>query len=297
MARKIPPFAAIRAFEAVARLGRNVDAAQELGITASGVSHQIRSLETFVGTALINRSAGQTVELSAEGQQILRPIQKSLDLLDGTFAKYLQRDETPCLKVHMYQSLAYLWVIPKLGSLRQMAPDLKIIITTMPEEVVMSGTDIDMAIVYSTGAPQKNRCIKLFDEVVQPVCSPGFLKERGAITSVEDILSDPIILSQHHKNEWDQWFAATDVSAPLFNTAIEMDSRSNTLKAAASGLGWAMDRRPFGQEMKNAGQLVSPIDVSITSGSSYYLIASQRIDGIRIANTFSNWLQKMCADF
>lgn len=297
MARKIPPFAAIRAFEAVARLGRNVDAAQELGITPSAVSHQIKSLETFVGTALINRNAGQSIELSPEGQKVLSPIQESLDLLDSVFAKHLQQDETPRLKVHMYQSLANMWLIPKLGLLRQVAQNLKIIIATTPEEVTLSGTDIDMAIVYSAAPPQRNRCIKLFDEAIQPVCSPGFLKERGTLSCVEDILSDPIILSHHHKNEWKQWFAASDISAPIYNTMIEMDNRSNTLQAAASGLGWAMDRRPFGQEMKNAGLLVSPFDVSVKSGSSYYLIISQRIDGIKIANTFSNWLQKMCADF
>ena len=297
MARKIPPFAAIRAFEAVARLGRNVDAAQELGITPSAVSHQIRSLEAFTGTALLRREAGQNIELTLEGQSLLNPVQQSLDILDDAFSRQSQHGENPCLKIHMFQSLANMWLIPNLGSLKQVAQNLRIVITTKPEAITLSGMDVDMAIVYADAQPQKNRCIKLFDEVIQPVCSPAFLQERGPLNAIEDIVSDPLILSHNHRDEWRNWFGASGIAQTSFNSTIELDNRSNTLQAAASGLGWAMDRRPFGQDMRNKGLLVAPLDAPVASGHSYYLVTSQRVEGTRIAILFRTWLQRICADF
>jgi len=178
----------------------------------------------------------------------------------------------------MFQSLANMWLIPKLRTLKLVAPDLKIVIVTEPEVISLSGTDIDMSIVYTDQPPKTKRCIKLFDEVIQPVCSPEFLLERGGLSSAEDMLADPIVFSHHHKNEWSHWFTSAGITAPTFNVVIEMDNRSNALQAAASGLGWAMDRSPFGRELRSKGKLVSPVELAIPTGHSYFLIVSQRID-------------------
>ena len=294
MPRKIPPFAAIRAFEAVARLGRNVDAAQELNITASAISHQVRALEAFVGTPLFQRGSGQQSELTEEGRALLAPVTQALDNMDAAFARYTGNTLEQMISVHMYQSLANMWLIPKLPKLREALPGLTIRIVTMPEEINLSGSDVDHAIVFSDKPPQENRCVKLFDELIQPVCSPDYLKSRTAPLRTEDMVTEPLIRSQHHWNEWSRWFNAAGLGDLSWKPVAEMDNRSNTLQAAASGLGWAMDRRPFGEELRRSGQLVAPIDLAVPTGNAYYLLTSYRAEGSPAATQFRNWLIRNC---
>ncbi len=295
MSRKIPPFAAIRAFEAVVRLGRNVEAAQELNISASAVSHQIRSLEAFVGAPLLKRRVNQTAELTEEGKVIFEPVRQALDTLDATFARYTADKNDQSVSVHMFQSLANMWFIPKLPHLREAAPGITVNVVTMPEEISLSGSEVDMAIVFADKPPQDARCIKLFDEVIQPVCSPKYLAARGLVPQPEEMVSEPLIRSRHHANEWDRWFSAVGLSQASWKPIAEMDNRSNTLQAAHSGLGWAMDRRPFGEESRRKGQLVAPFEFSLPTGNAYYLLTSYRADGSRAVTQFRNWLLRICA--
>ncbi len=295
MSRKIPPFAAIRAFEAVVRLGRNVEAARELNITASGVSHQIRSLETFVGATLLKRGAHQSVELTDEGKALFGPVRQALDTLDAAFAEYTGDKSGQTVSVHMYQSLANMWLIPNLPNLREAAPNVTVKIITIPEEITLAGSDVDMAIVFADKPPQEARCVKLFDEIIQPVCAPDYLEARGSIPLPEEMQSEPLISSHHHANEWSRWFSAAGLSEISWKPVAEMDNRSNALQAAKSGLGWAMDRRPFGEESRRKGQLVAPFDLSLPTGNAYYLLTSYRADGSRAVTQFRNWLLRICA--
>ncbi len=296
MSRKIPPFAAVRAFEAVVRLGRNVEAAQELNITASAVSHQIRSLEAFVGATLLHRGANHTAELTEEGKALYEPVRQALDTLDAAFARHTDDKTKQVVSVHMYQSLANMWLIPKLPQLREVAPNLTVKIVTMPEEISLSGSDIDMAIVFSDKPPQEPRCIKLFDEVIQPVCASEYLEARGSVPQPEEMPSEPLIRSRHHVNEWDLWFSAIGLSESSWKPVAEMDNRSNALQAAQIGLGWAMDRRPFGEEGRRKGHLVAPLEFSLPTGNAYYLLTSHRADGTRAVTQFRNWLLRICTN-
>ena len=73
-------------------------------------------------------------------------------------------------------------------------------------------------------------------------------------------------------------------------------SASNALQAAQSGLGWAMDRRPFGEEDRRKGHLVAPLDLSLPTGNAYYLLTSYRADGTRAVTQFRNWVLRICKD-
>lgn len=219
----------------------------------------------------------------------------ALDTLDGAFSRYTDDKADQVVSVHMYQSLANMWLIPKLPDLRAVVPNVTVSIVTMPEEITLSGSDVDMAIVFSDRPPQEARCIKLFDEVIQPVCAPGYLDARGSVPQPEEMLSEPLIMSRHHRDEWSQWFAAAGLGETPWKPVAEMDNRSNALQAAQSGLGWSMDRRPFGEESRRRGQLVAPLELSLPTGNAYYLVTSYRADGSRAVTQVRNWLLRVCA--
>jgi len=204
MARKIPPFAAMRAFEATARLEKQSQAAEELRISTSAISHQIRSLEAYLGVPLFERTAAGLIP-TPEGQAYYEHICGALDTISTATTQQMGAvDETP-LKLHMYQSLANLWLIPNLRNLTEGLPDLRVTIITRPETINLSGSDVDAAIVYASAHPSSSFATRLFDEVIVPVCSPEYLNRCGPIDSVEELVKHPLIGSEHNVNEWQEW--------------------------------------------------------------------------------------------
>lgn len=294
MPRKIPPFAAIRAFEAVARLGRHADAAQELKITTSAISHQVKALEAFLGVALFQRSPSKQTTMTPDGEALLSSVSMALDGLDAAFARYTNDTDKLVVSIHMFQSLANLWLIPKLPLLREVLPQLQIKILTTPEEISFSSFDVDLAIVFADKPPQDSNCIKLFDELIQPVCAPDYLKHRAGLLKIEDMLAEPLIQCNQHKDEWIKWFEKAELSDLNWQPAMDVDNRSNALQAAASGMGWAMDRRPYGEGLKQTGQLIAPFGLVVPTGNSYYLLTSYRSDASPGVVRVRKWLKKLC---
>ncbi len=294
MNRRLPPFAALRAFEATARLGKQSNAANELLISTSAISHQIRSLEAFLGLTLFRRHTGG-VTLTEEGVAYQKEISAALDLIEqATKASRRAADDTP-LKLHMFQSLANLWLIPNLRDLAEGLTDLRVAFVSHPEIVNLSGSDIDAAIIYSDKPPDTAFHCLLFEEVMIPVCSPDYLTREGPFTSVEGVIFHRLIGSTRHQDEWSAWAAGCGVSSEPSMVSLSFDSRANVLRAAQEGLGLAMDRRPFGDRQKSRGVLVEPIRKSIATGWSYYFITTERGDSLARVRSMRAWLLALVA--
>ncbi len=294
--RKIPPFAALRAFEATARLEKQSQAAEELRISTSAISHQIRSLEAFLGVPLFERTAAGLIP-TPEGLAYYKHICGALDIIStATIEQMGAVDDTP-LKLHMYQSLVNLWLIPNLRNLTEGLPDLRVAIVTQPETINLSGSDVDAAIVYAREKPSTGFAEKLFDEVIVPVCSPEYLNRNGPIDSVEDLVKHPLIGSQHHSNEWQEWAADCGVIFEPGPSILTVDNRSNALQAAREGLGLAMDRRPFGDWQKSRGTLLEPAPRHVATGAAYYLVTTDRTHTLQRVRKFRRWLIALCAKF
>ncbi len=267
MARKIPPFAALRAFEATARLEKQSQAAEELRISTSAISHQIRSLEAYLGVPLFERNPSGLIP-TPEGQAYYQHICGALDTISTATTEQMGAvDDTP-LKLHMYQSLVNLWLIPNLRNLTDGLPDLRVSIITQPETINLSGSDVDAAIVYAREKPPSSFTEKLFDEVMVPVCSPEYLNRNGPIDSVEDLVKHPLICSENHSNEWQEWASNCGVIFQPDPSILTVDNRSNALQAAREGLGLAMDRRPFGDWQKSRGILLEPAPHHVATGGA-----------------------------
>lgn len=261
MSRKIPPFASVRAFEAVARLGRHSDAARQLNLTD-------------------------------EGAALLSGVSLALDGLDAAFAQYTGSTGEHVVSVHMYQSLANMWFIPKLPLLRDALPQPRVRIVTEPEEISLSGSDVDLAIVFANSPPQGSRCVKLFDELIEPVCAPEYFNTHAPL-GIEGMRHEPLIHSRHHWDEWATWFDHANIDESNCSPVDEMDNRSNALQAAENGVGWAMDRRAFGEELRGAGKLLAPFNLAVPTGNAYYLITFYRSEAATSVIQFRNLLTRL----
>lgn len=292
MPRRFPPFSAIRAFESTARLGRQTEAAKELGVSISAISHQIKALENYVGAPLFEKQSGQ-LRLSAFGSQLLAPLTGALNMLESTFANYPNRSGVRQLTIQTYKPFANLWLMPQLADFTTRFPDIPLSVLTSTKRPLES--DVDMAVVYANSKPQEERCDLLFREVTTPVCSPDLLKMKGGEPTIERLASERLISSAKYMNAWQDWMSDAGVQGFHARPSLVVDDLSTGLQAAISGVGWVMGMTPLASWYKGQGALVAPFKgVLHETGYSYYLVISRHCVNREDALVFRDWLLKQC---
>lgn len=294
MARKLPPFAALRAFEALARRRSLGEAADELLISPSAVSHQVKALEVFVGAKLVVRNA-TGMALTEQGEAMFEGLRDALDKIEASTLRVVGHRHMGTLTVHLYHSLAQLWLIPQLGDFLGSNPDILVKCVTKPDEADFVGTSLDAAIRYARERPSEPLAIRLIDEVMFPVVSPAYLKAGGPLQTPDDLVGKRLIACEHEIGEWRYWFTAVGLDAENGAPQLVFDTRGQALQAAAEGLGVALNRRPSGDLMLARGALVAPLPGQVETGIAYYLVAPQRSASHLRVTRFAAWLSSICA--
>lgn len=293
MGRKLPPFAAARAFEAAARHGNLQGAADELLITPSAVSHQVNALETYVGTKLFLRG-NKGLQLTKTGDHYLEALCEALDLFEVATIKATGPRNLGHVKLNTYVSLAQQWLIPRLPAFKASHPDISVTLVTQQEELDFSGSDIDLAIRWDAEPPKGCRSDALFSDQIVPVCAPDYLRRAGPIERPEDLLGHALIAYLCLPTEWTFWFDNHGVECAGLDYSLTLDTRMGTLQAACEGMGVAMARGPYAELMIERGDLVVPIRSAVMIGMSYYLLTPERCQGNPAVERFRSWLLSVC---
>lgn len=293
MPRKIPPFAAIRAFEAAARHSSFKKAAEELLITSSAVSHQIKSLEEYLGTQLFIRGDRRPF-LTEIGQTFLAGVENALDQLADATSAVIQKEAQSPLTIQLYLSFAQLWLMPRLGSLRQAHPDLDVCIITIVEPSELPLVDADVAILYGDGDWPNMRVNHLLAEEIFPVCSPAYLAEAPPLNNPEDLTRHLVIHYRGQPGEWRDWLAFANAQDVDPGEGMQLDTRALTQQAALDGLGVTLARRPFINDDFATGRLIAPFSVCLPSSSAYYLICPKSRARLPKIVAFRDWILSEC---
>ncbi|MFL6744404.1 MAG: LysR family transcriptional regulator, partial [Sphingomicrobium sp.] len=173
--RRLPPLAAVRAFEAAARAENFTAAAAELGMTQAAVSYQVKSLEERLGAPLFVREKGR-VKLTALGQRLLPSLSSAFDSIESAFASHREEDES-LLTVTTTHTFANTWLAWVLGAFQMEHPDLAVRLSTGNEVVDLRSGDADIAIRAGRGDWEGLEKIKLFDVDFTPMAAPACIAE------------------------------------------------------------------------------------------------------------------------
>lgn len=280
----------MRAFEATARKGTLQDASDELLISASAVSHQIKSLEIFLGVKLFLRKPKQ-LELTPEGAAYYEQLSEALDRIDAATRRTEAARDTGGIKIRVFQSFAQLWLIPRLAGFLSSNPDVPVEFSSrMDDDRSLGGSDVDLAVVYAEEPPAEFICDLLMEEVIFPVCAPGYLAEAEPLETAHDVFSHCLIGCDLVSDEWQGWLRNAGVDPGEKRPQLMFDTRSQVLQAAVEGLGLAMNRSPFGEGLLRSGQLVAPFGHRAVTGSAYYLVAPERSDTRPAVKRLRAWL-------
>lgn len=266
----MPPFPALRAFHAAARHGRFRDAAAELGVTESAISHQIRRLEDFLHVQLFDRN-GPRIALTAQGQRYFQEIDPAMMRIREATRALIGPAERDRVALTLPPSLAILWLVPNLGAFEQACPGIDLQLVTTARLCDLRREQIDLAVRYGRGAWPDVEAEFLMVETAMPVCKAGYAE--GDIGTA--LKSRRLIINGYFPDEWIEWARGHGVDAAILDGALDralrLETQEQVLAAAEQGLGLAIGRRPMVDERLKAGALTAPFGMPDPSATGYYL--------------------------
>ncbi len=252
--RYLPPLARLRTFEAAARLQSFALAAQELHLTPSAISHQIRDLEKYFGRALFERSHRQ-VQTTREGQRLFESLDRLFGALEASCAEVQLPTQEQVLAVHCAPSLALKWLGPRLPGFMALHPTVNIRLTTGAEPLDLGAQrEIDVTIGY--GPPRHSAGLDvcaLGDEHIAPLVAARLLQRDEP---PEQLLARwPLIDSQLSPVGWPQWFAFHALHMPA-GPRPSFDRAAMAIAAAVDGMGVALESTRLAAREIERGELV-----------------------------------------
>lgn len=290
MSRELPPLNALRAFEAVVRLGSVTRAADELHVTHGAVSRHLKSLEEALGAPLLQRE-GRGLTPTPAGRRLHEAADAAFGLLRLAWSELQRRSQQAPLVLGCPGSVLARWMIPRLDRLAQDLPELKLHLSaseTAPD-ARMSGLDAALLIDRAPWPPEW-QVHELAPERIGPVVSPRFAGFAGLREAAPHaLLALPLLHTQSRPRAWIDWALRVGLDPDALRLGTGFDHLYYLLEGALAGLGVAIAPEQLVAEDLAAGRLVAPWGF-VDTGGHWALCAPRRSTERRIA-PLADWLR------
>ena len=289
MSRQLPSLSALRTFEAAARLSSFKDAAQELAVTPTAISHQVKHLESDLGVRLFVRRV-RRVHLTEAGQMLQAGCAEALDGLERTVSLIRRRSGRATITISLGPIFASRWLSPRLARFWRRCPEVDLRLHHARGAVDFKNSDIDLAIVWGDGRWPDVEVMPLLPIQVAPVLSPALLKQPMLPTDLLRLR----LLHEGDERGWQEWFEAQAVSAQTLSGVV-IDDAHVALQAAVDGQGVALCVLPFIADELATGRLVRPFKDAFTPSRAYYLVHPKGAMQDRALRLLRDWLLEEAA--
>lgn len=305
MIYRLPPLNALRVFEAAARHLSFKEAANELSITQAAVSHQVKSLEVYLGVELFRR-AGRGVQLTEAARAALPRLRDGFDALAAAVESIRERAAETDLQITAPPVFAARWLMPRLAdfSRREPAIDVKVVASSkmvdagaLDSAALVSNLDLrsdtsGVEIHLGSGDYPGYRADRLFSVAMTVVANPEVVKGSDPAQLADHVLlHDDAMDLVAHGSAWQKWLEAAGVENVVDGSrGPHFSSNILSLEAASQKLGFALALRPLVDADIGSQRLVAPFKVELKPRSAYYLVCPEVIaDRIAVA-AFRKWL-------
>ncbi|RED52026.1 LysR substrate-binding domain-containing protein [Aestuariispira insulae] len=287
--RHLPPLNSIRAFEACARLGSVSKASQELSVSPSAVSQQLKLLEDWLSVSLVLRQPNR-IGLTEAGKRYLLELTDLLDQLDAATDRLMGDGIENRLRISVVSSFASEWLMPRLRSFRSAYPKVQLELLTSDHFAEFARDRIDMAIRYGGGDWPGVTAERLMPEWLGPVCHPEVVTAGVPVPMLVDSGSPTGMRVSEEKTILEQ---LDDL--PLSGDSIGFSDAHLMFAAARQGEGVSLGRSALVAEDLAAGRLVPLVKPWKQSPYAYYLVFPERREPGPAARLFRRWMQKQAA--
>ncbi|HEV7122201.1 MAG TPA: LysR family transcriptional regulator [Rhodanobacter sp.] len=292
---ELPSLNALRAFEAVARLGSMSLAARELHVTHGAVSRQVRALEDALGLPLFVRQ-GRGVNLTDSGQTLRERCTSAFDQLRDTWSRLQRPHAGSAFVLGCSGSVLARWVIPRLERLRRDLPALTLHLSVLEEPATENRPGVDaMLLLAAPPWPGGWQAHELAPECIGPVLSPRYPgAERLRELPPEALCDEPLLHTASRPQAWPDWARAMGLPPESLQQMQALPHLYFLLEAAAAGLGVAIAPQPLVADDLAAGRLIAPWGFRPTP-ARWALCAPRPASDPRLAE-LADWLRRELAE-
>ena len=280
----------LRTLSIAARCGSFRKAGEELFITASAVSHQIKSLEDELGELLFDRNSRE-LSLTETGKSLYEDVSPLIEQLDTVAASYKKGDISSSIRISVQPFFASEYFVPRLSEFAAKHPEIDIQVGTSDESAEKHPADADLSIRLFRSPPPDMPSNLLFPLRMLPAGSPDFMKSMKVKN--KKIVSDfPIIVHESQPKAWADWVKASGIQIPESTKVIRLDSMIAVVRAAQRGIGAALVPVPIGQLWFDEGSIVRLFNKELVADVSYYLVTKQERSSDRSVMLLRDWIVK-----
>lgn len=287
--RRLPPLNALRVFESAARHRSFAEAGKELFVTSSAVSHQVKTLEEYLGLSLFDRSR-RTVTLTPAGEQYLTSVRHAFDEIEMATQRLTANQESNVVKISVAPTFLTRWLMPRMARFQDLYPDIELEINASMGLLDFDRTSTDMAVYFGSGDWDDIEAHFLCKVMLVPVCSPRLLNGKLPLEKPEDLAKHTLIHVSKRKWEWENWLQQSGVDFISARRSLQMSSGQLATEAAQEGMGVALADSTLSSREIKSGKLVVPFDIQLDTHRAYYLVYRKQRPLTNGMKAFKEWL-------
>ncbi|WP_430513405.1 LysR substrate-binding domain-containing protein [Pannonibacter phragmitetus] len=261
---------ALHAFALLARNGRAAQAADDLGISPSALSHLLRKLESELGATLVLRD-GRGLSLTEEGKRLAAGLGDAFERIESAVDGFRRRGRTE-LRISTVSTFATRWLIPRLPDFQTAQPDVELLLSASTRVVDLDRENYDCAIRLGRGDWPGIDATLLWREHLAVAMAPRLMREAtGPETALPGI---KLLHSASRRDDWSRWLAHAGLKLPDAGSGMVLESRDLAIQAAIAGMGAIVIDRRFVMLELAAGHLVMPDWPVLQLDSGYWFVRS-----------------------
>ena len=266
---RLPSLKYLRTFQVAGRHLSFKDAADELAVTASAVSHQLKNLEMFLGVRLFRRMT-RSLEFTEAGEKYFLFLDTMFSRLETETQQLWSEFGRDIVRLCVPPFFASEVLLPKLLSFQNASEKTDIRVTTQSSAMTEHPADADISILLGEPQSADLKSYRLFARKVVVACSREYL-ERNPIESYEQLGGQTLLVHDKWPNAWESWAEQVGVSSPLPGKLLRSDTMLAIARAAQQGLGVALVSWPLGRDWFDNNSLIRVFDEEVPTGNAFYV--------------------------
>ncbi|MFC6671161.1 LysR substrate-binding domain-containing protein [Marinobacterium aestuariivivens] len=279
-------------FEAVARNGRVARAAEELNVSPSAVSQQIKLLEELLGISLFRRDKRQ-LSLTLEGEQLYMAATSAFGILRNARQSISRHRESHQLILRVSPSFAVRWLGPKLADFIRHNPEWDLRIDASPDPSNFDREVVDLDIRYGHGNWAGLHCEEILSDYVLPICSPEYRDRLRKVSNsdLEVLQNARLVDSIKAILQWDNWLAKHRITRNSNSSALRFDRSSMAIQQAINSVGVVLESTTLAYDELASGTLVPLVpELGAIRFPAYWIVCPSRHQSRKLVQVFSNWV-------
>ena len=292
------PLSSVRTFAVVARLLSISRAAEELNVTPSAVSHQIRVLEQYLGTSLFRRAKNK-ISLTPAGQQYMGQVSEGLLLLSRATMTIKAEPRQQVLRIGAPPSLASLWLVDRLPRFMKSSPEIAVAVTAVPDPLQLLHGSFDVAFWYGHKLSPGLSVDPLGKNRIFPICKPQLLRGEHALRSPADLARYTLLDSSDeafYENretrppDWNAWLQLAGQPEVTGSRCLSFTPRNLMHRAVLADLGVGLSRSLIAVDALARREIAVPFGPAIAVPMGYNLVFPTHLAKRKDVAAFRSWV-------